>query len=126
MSKFHLSTVAGAALLAAMATTASAQQAKVYHEAENDDAIVEPFGLTVDQIEDMDIVNAAGDEIGEVEEVLVDENGQAVAVVVESGGFLGIGDRESIVMLDQLGLQGDQLVTTLSKEELESAPEWND
>ena len=86
MSKFHLSTVAGAALLAAMATTASAQQAKVYHEAENDDAIVEPFGLTVDQIEDMDIVNAAGDEIGEVEEVLVDENGQAVAVVVQVTG----------------------------------------
>ena len=76
--------------------------------------------------QDKEIEARYNDEIGEVEEVLVDENGQAVAVVVESGGFLGIGDRESIVMLDQLGLQGDQLVTTLSKEELESAPEWND
>ena len=79
-------------------------EATAYQEAEDDDMVVQPFNLTVDDLEDMDLKSAAGDDIGEVEEVLTDGTGQPVAVAVEVGGFLGIGEREVVLPLDQLQL----------------------
>jgi len=40
-------------------------------------------GLSVDKLEDMDLYNAAGTKIGEVEDVLADGNGKLSAVGVE-------------------------------------------
>jgi sporulation protein YlmC with PRC-barrel domain len=78
------------------------------------------------ELDDMDVVNPAGEKIGEVEEVLMDTSGKVVAVAVEVGGFLGIGDDDVIIQLDQLRLENKQLVTTLTKEEIEALPKWDD
>jgi sporulation protein YlmC with PRC-barrel domain len=78
------------------------------------------------ELDDMDVVTPNGDKIGEVEEVLMDTSGQVVAVAVEVGGFLGIGDNDVIIRLDQLRLQDSQLVTTLTKEQIEALPKWDD
>ncbi len=83
-------------------------------------------GLTVDQIEDMDIVNAEGDTIGDIEEVLADAEGRIVAVTAEVGGFLGLGDKEVVVSLDHLELQGDRFMTALTADQLEASPRWDD
>ena len=78
------------------------------------------------ELGDMDVVTPNGDKIGEVEEVLMDTSGQVVAVAVEVGGFLGIGDDDVIIRLDQLRLQDNQFVTTLTKEQIEALPKWDD
>jgi sporulation protein YlmC with PRC-barrel domain len=78
------------------------------------------------ELGDMNVVNPAGEKIGEVEEVLMDTTGKVVAVAVEAGGFLGIGDDDVIIQLDQLRLENKQLVTALSKEQLEALPKWED
>ena len=67
-----------------------------------------------------------GEEIGEVEEVLADGSGQPVAVAAEVGGFLGVGERSVTIALDQLRLDGEHLVSGLTKEQLEALPEWED
>ena len=108
---------------------AAAQQTTdvtAYQEAEDDDMVVQPFNLTVDDIEDMDLKSAAGDDIGEVEEVLTDASGQPAAVAVEVGGFLGIGEREVVFPLDQLELIDDHLVTSADKATIEALPDWKD
>lgn len=130
-SQLHL--LAAAAALTLGVGAASAQQATTgaaavtgLHEAEDDAMMVQPFNLSVDRIEDMDLHASNGDEIGEVEEVLLDGSGQPVAVSADVGGFLGMGDKTVVMGLDQIRYESDRLVTGMSKEQIEALPEWDD
>lgn len=136
MSKLTL-TAATAALLGA-AGLAHAQDAAApgemaalpanLIEVENDAMVVEPFGVTVDELEDADIHDQTGERIGEVEEVLMTaDDGQVVAVAAEIGGFLGIGDDEVAVPLDRLTWEGDGTVRIdLTEDQAKSLPAWDD
>ncbi|MPY70411.1 MAG: hypothetical protein GEU92_10015 [Alphaproteobacteria bacterium] len=92
----------------------------------DDDSPTQWNGLSVDRLEDMKIVNAAGKEIGEIEEILADASGGIVAVTAEVGGFLGIGEKEVVVALEHLALQGDRFMSSLSSEQLKAMPRWDD
>jgi hypothetical protein len=74
----------------------------------------------------MDLKGAGGEEIGEVDDVLIDAAGQPVAVTLEVGGFLGVGDREVVLGLDQLKLMDDDFVTDADKATIEALPDWKD
>ena len=93
-------------------------------EVDDDSLQVTPFGITVDQLEELDVVSPSGDRIGDVEEVLADATGKIVAVVVEYGGFLGVGEKEAVFQLKSLTLQDNKLVTKMTKAELEALPDW--
>jgi hypothetical protein len=116
----------GAPAASAQATGAAVPDITGLFELE--DMPVARLGVTVQQLEDMDVVGPDGAEIGEVDEILVDASGTVVAVTVEVGGFLGIGEREAVMMIDQLGLagDGDDLVSSLTREQIEALPEWDD
>lgn len=107
-----------------LAGTATAQTAWV--EIEDDTLMVAPMELSVDQIEDMDVYTADGEEIGEVEEVLGTAQDAATAIALEVGGFLGVGEREVIVPIDQVTLQEDRLVVDMTEEEIEALEDWDD
>jgi hypothetical protein len=128
MSSKQLAYFAAAAVALAPLAALAQQTADsaVYKEAEDDDMVVQPFNISVDEIEDMDLKNQAGDDIGEIEEVLVDGSGQPVAVAVEVGGFLGIGEHEAVLGLDQLTVMDDHFVTALDKDAVEALPHWDD
>ena len=115
--------LAAALFLAGAAAAAQAQQATVagLREVEDESQVVQPLNVTVDRLEDMDIYGPNGDEIGEVEEVVVDAAGK-VALTAEVGGFLGIGEREVVLGLEQVRLENDRLVTSLTKQQLEALP----
>lgn len=100
-------------------------QAAGYREVKDERRIIPPFNLTVDQLDDLDVFTATGERIGEVEEVLMDGAGRAIAVSVELGGVLG-GDEERIVPLDRLRLEGQRLVTDLTRAQVEAMPHWDD
>jgi hypothetical protein len=115
------------AFVAALASVgATAQQAVQYREADDDQLVVQPFNRSVDQIDDMDVRGPGGEEIGEIDEVLLDATGRPVGVSVEVGGFLGIGEREVIMRFDQLRLEGDRFITNLTREQVEALPRWED
>lgn len=114
------------AVQAQQATTTAPAGATGLHEAEDDAMIVQPFNVSVDKLEDMDIYTANGDDVGEIEEVLVDATGKPVSVAAEVGGFLGIGDKTVVIGLDQLRLEGDRLTTSMTKEQMEALPAWDD
>ena len=89
--------------------------------------MVPPFNLSSTELEDMNLLSDTGEEIGEIEKVLVDENGQPAAVTAEIGGYLGVGQKIVVIDLDRLQLRGDDepdLATTYTKEELQGMQAW--
>ena len=69
------------------------------------------------------------DDIGEINDVLLDSEGNVKAVILGVGGFLGMGERDVSVNMDEIRIvteEGDSddrfLVVNTSKEMLEKAP----
>ena len=79
------------------------------------------------------IYNGTGDEaetVGDVNDIIMTPDGRAVAVIAGVGGFLGIGEKEVAVSIDELswktGTDGNyMLVGQFSKEDLENAPAFD-
>jgi hypothetical protein len=85
------------------------------------------FDRSSTELEDMNLLSNTGEEIGEVERVLVDEDGRPAAVTAEIGEYLGVGQRVVVIGLDRLQLKGEDepdLATTYTKEELQGLPAW--
>ena len=80
---------------------------------------------TLEEIEDVDVLTATGEDLGEVEAVLVNESGSPVAIVVEFGGFLGIGDSERVIPFDRVVWQDGNYVIDITEEDAELLPEWD-
>ena len=67
------------------------------------------------------------DEIGSIEDVILDQSGQMVGVVAEVGGFLDIGDHHVMLPVEDVRLvpvddQSYSYVTRLTEEQLEELP----
>src|SRR5215213_8263318 len=78
--------------------------------------------FSVNQLEDMKVYNARGNQLGEVEDVLIGPNNQTY-LVVGYGGFLGLGERQVVLPLDRFQLQNDRLVVAgMTEEQLRTLP----
>ena len=68
-------------------------------------------------------IDANWDKIGEVEDLVLDNDGNIVAAIAEVGGFLGIGEKEVMLQPDEIAfvVTPDRIgvVSALSKEALE-------
>jgi sporulation protein YlmC with PRC-barrel domain len=73
-----------------------------------------------------DVHNAAGQSIGNLNDLLIDKEGNIVAVIVGVGGFLGLGQKDVAVNWEFVqasgGLSGDRLVMGMTEDELRAAP----
>jgi sporulation protein YlmC with PRC-barrel domain len=105
---------------------ASAQAPAGLIEIESDSQMVSEFNLTVEQLEDMNILDAAGETIGEVEEVLGTDDGTPTAFSAEVGGFLGVGDTDVVIPFDQVTLNDDNLQVDMTQEQVEALDRWED
>ena len=84
----------------------------------------EQQSLAVSRLRDMNLYNANGDMLGDVEHVISDGQGRN-SIVIGKGGFLGLGEKQVAIPLDNVVLRGDRLVTTkLSDEQIKAMPEW--
>ncbi len=81
-----------------------------------------PSAMPPETVVGKDVVNAEGDTIGEISEVVGNQ------VIVEVGGFLGIGSRDVALDWSRITPTGTaddmKLETTLTKEELQAMPEY--
>ncbi|MBB5755261.1 PRC-barrel domain-containing protein [Prosthecomicrobium pneumaticum] len=67
--------------------------------------------------------------IGDINDLVTEESGQVKAVVIGVGGFLGIGEKDVAVNIDEISRTTDadgnnKFVLQTTKEELENAPEF--
>ncbi len=74
------------------------------------------------------VVNAANENIGEVNEILLSNDGRVAQVVVGVGGFLGIGERNVAVPFEQLTIRHDgddlKITSSFTKDTLTNMPAW--
>lgn len=78
---------------------------------------------SADDLVGADLNNAAGDEIGEIEDLLVGPNNDVTLAVVEVGGFLGMGSKHVALELEKINkLNGGDYTIAMTKEQLEGLP----
>lgn len=123
---------AGVALPAGAQTTplmTGTGELSTLHRIDDNEDLLVLGGKRLDDLEDENIYNGAGEDIGDIEGFLADSTGKISAVILEiDEGFLGIGGDEVIVPLDRLAWNADQtkIVSTVSEDELHTYPRWHD
>jgi hypothetical protein len=75
------------------------------------------------------VVNADNESIGDVNDLVTDQNGKIIAIVVGAGGFLGIGEKDVAIRFEDVKLARDEnndvkIIADLDKEKLASAPDY--
>ncbi|MCL7945376.1 PRC-barrel domain-containing protein [Marinobacter sp. ATCH36] len=74
-------------------------------------------------------VSTTGDEeVGPVNDLIIDQDGKVVGIVISVGGFLGMGEKEVAIGWDDVQKSGNademELRIDQTREELQSAPEF--
>jgi len=83
--------------------------------------------VSIDQVLGSGVVNADGEEVGTIEDLVMDQD-QVTYAVLSVGGFLGIGDKKVAVLFDDLQVGEDEvyLMTSATREQLEQLPEYDE
>ena len=92
----------------------------------NDNTHIAAFGAIADQVEDWDVYDASGTEIGEVEEVVGADAGAATALVVDLDGKAGYADRDVVIPLDQFTRENNRLMLNAPPEAVSAMEAWKD
>ena len=108
------------------ATTAPAGELKFYTH--------QPNEMRASKLIGTKIRNNANENIGEINELILDKEGKVAAVVVGVGGFLGIGEREVALDFKSLNIKYDPnamtdagattITVNATKDSLKNAPAW--
>jgi hypothetical protein len=101
--------------------------------ADVDMSTLSPVDLTTlkgDDLKGMDVINSAGDKIASVNDFVLNDDGKIDAIIVDFGGFLGIGTKQIAVAFEGANVMGDEnnnryLVVDTTKEQLDAQPEYN-
>lgn len=87
--------------------------------------------LTADKLDDETVYGLNNESIGEIDELILTQNGQVERVVLEVGGFLGIGEREVAIPFDRMTImRSDSVLDDFriyidsTEERLEALPEY--
>jgi sporulation protein YlmC with PRC-barrel domain len=84
-------------------------------------------GMTAEELVGRSVVDTAGNSVGEVNDLMLDAENKVASVMIDVGGFLGIGERtvalEASSLTVQEGEDGD-LVTSMTKEQIEALPAY--
>jgi sporulation protein YlmC with PRC-barrel domain len=135
-----ITAVSFAALMAipAMAQDSTTEQMKNAPPAvaEPNNAVTVPKGekmttgeISASELLDENVVNAANETVGDVNDVILDADGKLASIVVGVGGFLGMGEKDVALSFDQLTFARDNdnglvVSTNATKESLQAAPAY--
>src|SRR6267142_3104018 len=78
-----------------------------------------------------DVRSAADENMGRIDDVIVDRQGMVRAAVIDFGGFLGVGSRKIVVDWNALHFgsvanKSDSISLELTKEQVTAAPEYKE
>lgn len=107
-----LSAVAALIVLSAALATQRSQvneAASNFVKLEDGTTVVVQLYMSVAELEGYPITDTSGEKIAEVAKILADAAGGPVALLIKSGGVLGIGEREAIVMLSGISYWDGEL-----------------
>lgn len=86
----------------------------------------QPDQMLVSNLMRQGIIGANNERIGDVNDLLLSQDGQVSAVLVGVGGFLGIGEKTVAIPFDALqrAPETNQLTAPYTRDDLEQAPEF--
>jgi hypothetical protein len=75
------------------------------------------------------VVNAKNESIGEITDLITDQNGKIIAVLIGAGGFLGIGEKDVAIRFEDVTVTRDEnndmkVMTDISQQTIASAPDY--
>ncbi|ACA20007.1 PRC-barrel domain protein [Methylobacterium sp. 4-46] len=80
--------------------------------------------IKVSRLTDMNLYNAKGEVLGDVEQVVRGGDGHA-SIVIGHGGVLGLGEKQVAVPLDKVSMNGDRLVARgITDDQIKAMPAW--
>ena len=87
--------------------------------------------LTADKLDDATVYGLNNESVGEIDELILSQDGKIERVVLEVGGFLGIGEREVAIPFDRMtilrsdaSLDDFRIYIDSTQERLEALPEY--
>lgn len=91
---------------------------------------VEPRAVSVDDLKGANVYDANNENVASIDEVFVSPEGNIERVILDVGGWLGIGARTVAIDMDKLevhrGRDGDlRVYVNMTEEELRQLPEYN-
>ena len=131
---FHKTTmIAAASAIALMAAETGVQAANDKHKSPAAEKrmgqpapVKAQTQVQADTLVGKNVENTNGDDIGEIDSVIIDKDGQVAAVIVAVGGFLGMGEHEVALNWNELNIQGDgeAITTAMTKDQLKALPQY--
>ena len=74
------------------------------------------------------VTTTGGENVGPVSDLIIDQHGQIVAIIVGVGGFLGMGEKDVAIGWDDVTRSGtsdeQELQIDVTREDLRPAPEF--
>ncbi|CDX52033.1 PRC-barrel domain-containing protein [Mesorhizobium plurifarium] len=91
---------------------------------------VDPGKIRAEELVGTTVYGANDAKVGEIGDVVLTKDGKVDAVIVDVGGFLGIGEKEVAVGMDKLSFMQDRsgskyLYTNFTKDQLEAQPAYD-
>lgn len=105
----------------------SATSGQAVQNAQQAQQQVEQLAAQGEKLVGKDVYGANNERVGEVKDVVVGPGNKVNAVLVDVGGFLGIGAKTVSLPLEQLKAEGDRVVASnLTKEQAKAIPEYKE
>ena len=84
-----------------------------------------PYQLRASDLLGMDVINSSGEDIGEIDDLTVGEDG-SIEAVLALGGVLGMGEKMVTISYDnmQFDEEREHLIVNITEEELENMDEF--
>jgi sporulation protein YlmC with PRC-barrel domain len=95
-----------------------------------DYAIVDVSTMGTDELIGASVYSFDNDNLGDIGEIVLAEDGKTDAIIIDVGGFLGIGEKPVAVAFEDLEFRADEngtlyVFTQFTEEQLEAATEYN-
>lgn len=89
---------------------------------------IDQASFSADEIIGRDVVNANGEDVGEVNDVVIAKDRDDMFLVVGVGGFLGMGEKDVALPLSDLRMSSDNvlLMSEKSEDQLKEMPEYKE
>lgn len=85
-------------------------------------------GMQASNLIGSDVMTSGDEEVGEISDLIIDQDGKVAAVVVGVGGFLGMGEKDVAISWDKITQSGTaddkKLRINESRDALRDAPEY--
>lgn len=91
---------------------------------EADSAHKQPTQYRVTNLLGQTVVNEQGQEVGQITEIVLTPQGEEVEIILSVGGFLGLGDKNISLSLEELHQKQGMMVCDLCKADIQERPAY--